>query len=156
MLPQVTKDVQPCCLSCELHFQQNMQKPKLNQNSVARDFLALQQSEISDGKGEGETQGVMSCSSLTVPSAHATNCMQDMGEWNTAAVTCQSVLPGITSATELTVTLHQPPASCQVSTSSDSGKINSEMKSATSFPHSYFGSLALQILTPQSKSSSFG
>jgi len=33
---------------------------------------------MSEGKGKGEAWGVMNCSSLTVPSANATNYMQDM------------------------------------------------------------------------------
>lgn len=68
--------------------------------------------------------------------AHLSQCHQPMQQitcktcrrWSTALFTCQSVLPGITSVTELTVTLHQPPAFCQVSTSSENGKINSPEK----------------------------
>lgn len=80
---------------------------------------------MSDGKGKGETQGVMSCSSLTAPSARATNYMQDMQRMKHSSFYLSEFLPGISSAMEMTVTLHQPPAFCQVRISSQSGKINS-------------------------------
>lgn len=74
--------------------------------------------------------------------AHLSQCHQPVQQitcktcrgWNPASFTCQSVLPGISSVTELTVTLNQPPAFCQVSTSSQSGKVNSS-ESFRHFPH---------------------
>lgn len=132
MHQQITKALQQGCISCEAIFSTKHAK---NVNSIkilwqetswhcrGQEYTLYIKCLMGKARERPKEWWAAHLSQRRQPVQQIT-CKTCRG-WNTAPFTCQSVLPGISSAMEMTVTLHQPPAFCQVRISSQSGKINS-------------------------------
>lgn len=100
MHQKVTNDLQQCCISCETIFSTKCEKAKVNQNAIARDFLALKWSGIHtipsikwlkakarETLEEWWTAHLSQC----LPQVQQITCKTCTG-WNMAPSPCQSVL----------------------------------------------------------------